>query len=132
MRCTVAGPLPTDARTLMRHFGYTEHVTDGMGLTFIRKAHEAAFPRFHAMVHELMEGGFAINMHLDQANLGEGNHKYVWAYKNPNLDEEAKRILGAVDKLKYRLSRGEYVPLEEPTPSKPEKMGLIAKLFRIM
>lgn len=133
MLCTIAGPVPADARTLMSHFGYAEHQTAGMGLTFIRKTHEAAFPRFHAIIAETPEGGFAINLHLDQAALGgEGNHQFVWAYKNPHLDEESKRVLLATDTLKRRLAAGEHIAFAAPNAAEPERMGLIAKLFRLM
>lgn len=133
MRCMIAGPLPTDTRTLMCHFGYAEHHTAGMGLTFIRPAHDAAFPRFHAKVAETPEGGFCINVHLDQATFnGEGNHRFVWAYRNPHLEEEAKRLLLAMDKLRKRLQAGEIIAFApQPAPA-PERMGMIAKLFRLM
>ena len=110
-----------------------EHHTAGMGLTFIRNAHDAAFPRFHARVEETPEGGFVINVHLDQATLGgEGNHRFVWAYRNPHLDEEAKRVLLAMDKLRKRLQAGETVAFVPQSTPKPERMGVIAKLFRLM
>jgi hypothetical protein len=125
MRCVIPGPLPADARSMMRHFGYAEHHTHGMGLTFIRKAHEAQFPRFHALVRQTVDGGLLLNIHLDQASLGgEGNHRYVWAYRNPHLDEEMKRIMAIVVKKRTVIA--------EPRAFVPEKMGFIGKLFRLM
>ncbi|OGL94770.1 hypothetical protein A2348_04400 [Candidatus Uhrbacteria bacterium RIFOXYB12_FULL_58_10] len=129
----IAGPLPTDARTLMLHLGYTEHQTAGMGLTFVRSAHEAAFPRFHASIAETPEGGFVMNVHLDQAAFnGDGNHQYVWAYKNPQLDEETKRVCLAVDNLKRRLATGEPIEFSPREEIKSERIGIIAKFFQLM
>lgn len=117
----------------MRHFGYAEHQTAGMGLTFVRYTHEAAFPRFHAKVTELPGGGFYVNVHLDQATQGgEGNHRFVWAYKNPHVEEEASRLLAAMDHLRKRLRAGEIVTFADQPDAAQERMGVIAKLFRLM
>lgn len=125
MRCFIAGPLPADARGMMRLFGYAECQTPGMGITFLRSAHEAKFPRFHASAQDTMGGGMVINVHLDQESMdGTSSHGYVWAYRNPHLDGEAIRYLDIVEKLGRNGMETASIVVE--------KMSLLGKLFRIM
>lgn len=73
MQVFLEGPLPDNARNLMRRLGYGEHLGHGGQVSFSRRLSSADFPRFHAYVED-KNGGMQVNLHLDQkpSNLGSG------------------------------------------------------------
>ncbi len=132
MRCIIAGPLPADARGMMRHLGYAECHTPGIGITFSRSTHEARFPRFHAHAEDMDDGSIVIRVHLDQeSSSGTSSHGYVWAYHNPHLIAEEARYRDIVEKLRQKEASGIRIVAGE-TATADDKRGLIGKLFRLM
>lgn len=93
MKCFLPDFPSEKALELMVVFGYVRHFEDGF-VSHVRSpyAPEARFPRFHASCCSKDEG-FQINLHLDQENVrGQGNHQFVWAYRNPLVISEIERL----------------------------------------
>lgn len=92
MQILLEGPLPDNARNLMRELGYSEHLGHGGQVSFSRRLGSGDFPRFHAYVEE-RSGGLQINLHLDQkpVNLGSGA-RHGGEYEGLVVEREAKRL----------------------------------------
>jgi hypothetical protein len=93
MKCFLPDFSPGWALELMQRFGYSvRQDTDGKK-SFTRPIFtEARYPRFHVSV-QVDENSIQINIHLDQEdNQGRGNHQFVWAYHNPLVVEESRRL----------------------------------------
>jgi hypothetical protein len=119
MQIFLEGPLPDNARNLMRNLGYGEHLGHGGQTSFSRRLLGADFPRFHAYVED-KNGGVQINLHLDQkpVNLGSGA-RHGGEYEGPLIEGERERIIGIVRST---------APVE-PTEPEAGPKGFLGKIF---
>ncbi|HBR81042.1 MAG: hypothetical protein UX09_C0024G0014 [Candidatus Uhrbacteria bacterium GW2011_GWE2_45_35] len=105
MKCFLPHFPSEKAVELMRWFGYAAHREDGF-MSFVRSpfAPESRFPRFHASVYPI-DGGLRVNIHLDQEDIadGQGNHQFVWAYRNPLVLDEGRRLEGFLDQAREKI-----------------------------
>ncbi len=122
MQTLIPGPLPENARNLMRRLGYGEHIGHGGQISFSRRLSGGDFPRLHAYV-EQRPNGLQINLHLDQkpVNLGSGS-AHAGEYEGALVAREMQRILSMIQS--FRLSAA-----AEREPTKPAKKGFWGSLF---
>jgi len=120
MQVFLAGPLPDNARNLMRRLGYGEHLGHGGQVSFSRRLSGGDFPRLHAYVED-KNGGLQINLHLDQkpSNLGSGA-MHGGEYEGPMITNEMARLTRTI------RSMGVAEPAE---PVEEEKKGFFSKIF---
>lgn len=118
MQIFLEGPLPDNARNLMRRLGYGEHLGRGGQTSFSRRLSGADFPRFHAYVED-KSGGIQINLHLDQkpSNLGSGA-MHGGEYDGLLVVQEKERLVKTIRSM---------VPAESSEPE--EKKGFWSSLF---
>lgn len=119
MQNFLAGPLPDNARNLMRRLGYGEHLGHGGQISYSRRLSGSDFPRFHAYVED-KNGGIQINLHLDQkpSNLGSGA-MHGGEYEGPMITQEISRLSGMIQSWR---------PIESVEPEVEEK-GFFSKIF---
>lgn len=107
MKCFLPDFPSEKATELMRWFGYAQHREDGF-MSFVRSllAPESRFPRFHVSVCEF-GNGLKVCIHLDQEDVvgGQGNHQFIWAYRNPLVLEEGRRLEGLLDRAREKILR---------------------------
>jgi len=122
MKSFLPGPLPDNARNLLRRLGYGEHLGHGGQISFSRRTSGGNFPRFHAYVEE-QNNGLQLNLHLDQkpSNLGSGA-MHGGEYDGPILEQEMGRMISMIQSFRQENETG-----EESTPS--PKKGFWKSLF---
>ncbi len=122
----IPGPLPENARNLMRRLGYGEHAGRGGQISFSRRLSGGDFPRFHAYVED-RSGGMQINLHLDQkpVNLGSGA-MHGGEYEGPLIEQEMTRIRSGAVSGSRPSDMGQRYPEE---PEKKPKQGFWGSLF---
>jgi hypothetical protein len=117
----------------MRWFGFSPHKEDDGLLSFVRSplAPEARFPRFHASVCS-KDGGLQVNIHLDQEDESrQGNHQFVWAYHNPLVMEEGRRLEILFDRAREQLFKKTKVTVH-PSQSKNKSIKIGSKTQRFL
>jgi hypothetical protein len=118
MQTFISGPLPENARNLMRRLGYGEHIGRGGQTSFSRRLSGGDFPRFHAYVEE-RQGGLQVNLHLDQkpANLGSGA-AHGGEYEGTLVAQEMQRIASQTRVMGKPANMGQRYPIESTKPKK--------------
>lgn len=125
MQVFLAGPLPDNARNLMRRLGYGEHIGHGGQISFSRRLTGSDFPRYHAYVED-KNGGMQINLHLDQkpSNLGSGA-MHGGEYEGPLIENEMARLRRMI----ASFSPSQVAPLDSARDLRDEKKGFFSKIF---
>lgn len=94
MKQLLSGPLPDNARNLMRQLGYGEiRNRDGV-VSYARRLSGGQFPRFHAYVED-RNGGMQVNLHLDQKEHSIGSGAYHSGEYDGKLVEQEMQWIGA-------------------------------------
>jgi hypothetical protein len=121
MQTFLAGPLPDNARNLMRRLGYAEHIGHGGQSSYTRRISGDVYPHFHAYVED-KNSGIQINLHLDQkpSNLGSGA-MHAGEYEGPLVEQE-------MESLRSRIAAMSAPPSYEED-SGEEKKGFWGSLF---
>ncbi|HBR81043.1 MAG: hypothetical protein UX09_C0024G0013 [Candidatus Uhrbacteria bacterium GW2011_GWE2_45_35] len=120
MQTFLAGPLPDNARNLMRRLGYGEHIGHGGQLSYTKRISGEVYPHYHAYIED-KNGGIQINLHLDQkpSNLGSGA-MHAGEYEGPLVEKEMTRLRNMVSSMSAP-------PSSEADPE--EKKGFWGGLF---
>jgi len=115
MQYFIPGPLPDHGRNLMRKLGYGElRKFDGQ-ISYVRRAGQTDFPRFHAYIED-KDGGLQVNLHLDQKGAThEGSHAHAGEYDGPLVEQEMRVIVYNIDLMKQETQTS------PPTPPIPQK-----------
>lgn len=133
MKCFLPDFPSEKALELMRWFGYATHRENDGAMSFVRSpsAPEARWPRFHASVF-VKDDGLQVNVHLDQEDArGQGNHQFVWAYRNQLVMDECRRLESLVDKARGSIVKA---PPAEVPPEKtaPRQVNLNSHSYKII
>jgi hypothetical protein len=117
----------------MSWFGYAPH-REGDGLmSFVHSpfAPEARWPRFHLSIYP-RDGGLQVNIHLDQEDArGQGNHQFIWAYRNPLVMEECWRLEALITKARESILK--QPPLfNPPVKIKPRRVATNSPSYKII
>ena len=126
MNTFIPGPLPDQARNLLRKAGYGEHRGYEAQMSYTRRLQNTMFPRYHAYVED-KNGGMQLNLHLDQKEASHGGgHAHSGEYNGPLVERENARIVSAIRAM------GQEQPTAEPSqdqPSSKSKGGFFGWLF---
>jgi len=99
MKLFLPGPLPDHARNIMRRIGYSEQRKRDGQVSFVKRASQGSFPRYHAYVED-RDGGLQINLHVDQKEATyAGSHAHSGEYDGPLVEQEMNRIQGYVRQM---------------------------------
>lgn len=128
MQKFLPGPLPDNARNLLRRLGYGEHTGFGGQTSFSKRLTGGDFPRFHAYVED-KNGGIQINLHLDQkpANLGSGA-AHGGEYEGPLVAGEMADLVARIQGMAQGGSQSGTRQTYEDDPP-PSKKGFFGSLF---
>lgn len=106
MKSFFAGPLPDNARNLMRRLGYGEQRTYAGQVSYNRLISNSPFPKFHAYVDE-KDGGIQINLHFDQTGAGgDFGREHRGEYEGPLVEREMARIGAAINAFANQANAG--------------------------
>ncbi|MFA6131451.1 MAG: hypothetical protein WC702_00065 [Patescibacteria group bacterium] len=120
MQVFLKGPLPDNARNLMRRLGYGEHVGHGGQTSFSRRLSGSDFPRFHAYVED-KDSGIQINLHLDQKQSGLGSGAaHGGEYEGPLVTQEINRLSRMIQS---------FVAVPKAIDEEDGKKGFWGKIF---
>lgn len=122
MKKFIPGPLPENARNLMRRIGYGEHVGHEQQLSYVKRLSGMTYPRWHAYVED-RNGGMQINLHLDQKQASYASGPaHGGEYEGPIVEREMTRITDSIKSFS--------IPQPQPTKKTPSKKpGLFGRLF---
>jgi len=96
MNTFIPGPLPDQARNLLRRAGYGEHRGFEAQMSYTKRIQNTTFPRYHAYVED-KNGGMQLNLHLDQKEASHGGgHAHSGEYNGPLVERENARIVAAI------------------------------------
>ena len=100
MKKFIPGPLPENARNLMRRVGYGEHVGHEQQLSYVKRLSNMTYPRWHAYVEDRNDG-MQINLHLDQKQASYASGPaHGGEYEGPLVEREMTRIMDSVARTK--------------------------------
>ncbi len=123
MQHMIRGPLPDNARNLLRQAGYGEHMGREGQLSYTKRLGGGTYPRFHAYIED-KNGSVQINLHLDQKQASyDGSRAHGGEYDGPLVEREMARLIAFADQLK---SSPPSPPPEEPKP----KRGWLSSLWQ--
>lgn len=106
MKSFFAGPMPDNARNLMRRLGYGEQRKYDGSVSYNRLLSNTPFPKFHAYVED-KDGGLQVNLHLDQKGASyESNHAHSGEYEGPLVEREMARMSAGIQSLKNQADAG--------------------------
>ena len=126
MNTFIPGPLPDQARNLLRKAGYGEHRGYEAQLSYTRRLQGALFPRFHAYVED-KNGGMQLNLHLDQKEAShQGGRAHSGEYNGPLVERENARIIAAIRAMS---SEPTTIEPQASQPSAKSKGGFFGWLF---
>jgi len=126
MNTFIPGPLPDQARNLLRKAGYGEHRGYEAQMSYTRRLQNTMFPRYHAYVED-KNGGMQLNLHLDQKEASHGGgHAHSGEYSGPLVERENARIIAAI---KAMTSEATTVEPSQDQPSKKSSGGFFGWLF---
>lgn len=127
MKSSFAGPLPENARNLMRRLGYGEQRKYDGQVSYNRLISNNPFPKFHAYVEE-KDGGIQINLHLDQTGAGgDFGREHRGEYEGPLVEREMARMATAIVSLKNQANAGKED--NGPSSASTKKSGFWGSLF---
>lgn len=126
MNTFIPGPLPDQARNLLRRAGYGEHRGFEAQMSYTKRIQNTTFPRYHAYVED-KNGGMQLNLHLDQKEASHnGGHAHSGEYNGPLVERENARIVAAIRAMAQEPSTVE--PSQDQPSTKP-KGGFFGWLF---
>lgn len=98
MNTFIPGPLADTARNLLRRAGYGEHRGHEAQMSYVKRIHGTAYPRYHAYVED-RNGGMQLNLHLDQKEASHGGRAHSGEYSGTLVERENARIVAFVKSL---------------------------------
>lgn len=125
MNTFIPGPLPDQARNLLRKAGYGEHRGFEAQLSYTRRLQSTTYPRYHVYVED-KNGGMQLSLHLDQKEASHGGgHAHSGEYNGPLVERENARIIAAIRALSAESS----VESVQEQPSTKTGGGFFSWLF---
>lgn len=93
-------------------------------LSYTLRVSGASFPRYHAYVEDLQNGGIQVNLHVDQKEASyHGSHAHSGEYEGTLVEREMQRIIQFANSLKLTtISNTTSTPI-------PKKTGFLSKFF---
>lgn len=100
MKMMFSGSYRYNLRILMQKCNYAETRNTKGETSYVRVFGPGGYPRFHCYV-EIKDGGFGINLHLDQKKPTYGEHTaHSGEYDGLVVEQEGKRIQAIVASLR--------------------------------
>lgn len=122
MKYTIHGPLPDHSRNLMRRAGYGEQRTHSGQISFVKRVTGERFPRYHAYVEDISNGGIQVNLHVDQKEASyEGSSAHSGEYEGVLVEREMQRITQLITSIKSGT--------QPQTADQKKKKGFLSKFF---
>lgn len=123
MKQTITGPLPDHARNIMRRIGYGEQRTHEGQISYVKRVSSDRFPRYHAYVEDVANGGMQVNLHIDQKEASyTGTSAHAGEYEGPLVEREMTNIVAFIKNIAS-------TPITQPKPSVEKKKSFISKFF---
>ncbi len=103
MKLQFTGTYSGTPRFLLQRCGYKEEMNRKGERNYVRRL-GGEFPRFHAYI-DLTDGGFQVNLHLDQKQPTYGEHTaHSGEYDGPVVEQEGMRIRALIEGQKRTLA----------------------------